>query len=85
MEVGKISEGIQATIDLLKQVKVGVANLEGDGLILLTVYKNLQILKDACVKAENGITPTVEEPKDVQVGNMRFVPEETENKKEGAE
>lgn len=54
MEVGKISEGIQATIDLLDSIPVRGRDLEVQGLALLTAIKNLKILKEATIKAENG-------------------------------
>lgn len=57
MEVGKISDGIQATIDLLESVYIQAKDIEIQGLPIMTAIKNLKILKEATVRAENGVPP----------------------------
>ena len=54
MEVGKISDGIQATIDLLGSIPVRAKDLETVGFGILTALKNLEMIKEAVIKAENG-------------------------------
>ena len=57
MEGMKISEGIQATIELLESIYVPIKDFEIQGLPLLTAVKNLKIIKEATVKAEDEVQP----------------------------
>ena len=57
MEGMKISDGIQAQIDLLESIYISVKDFEIQGIPLMTVVKNLKIIKEATVRAENGIQP----------------------------
>lgn len=57
MEEMKISDGIQATINLLESIYVQAKDLEIQGIPLMTAIKNLKIIKEATVRAENGVQP----------------------------
>lgn len=54
MEVGKISEGIAATIELLETIPVRGRDIEAVGFGLYTAIKNLKLINQAVIKAENG-------------------------------
>lgn len=54
MEVGKISEGIAATIELLESIPVRGRDIEAVGFGLYTAIKNLKIINEAVIKAESG-------------------------------
>lgn len=54
MEVGTISEGIQATIDLLESVPVKGRDLETTGLGIMTAIRNLKLINEAVKKAEQA-------------------------------
>ena len=64
MEEMKISDGIQKTIELLESIYVPAKDLEIQGIPLMTAIQNLKIIKEATIRAENGLqqdTPTKEE------------------------
>lgn len=57
MEEMKISDGIQATINLLESIYIPAKDLEIQGIPLMTAIKNLKIIKEATIRAENGVQP----------------------------
>lgn len=65
MEKGRISDGIQATIELLEAIPVRGKDIESIGFGLYTAIKNLYLIKDAVVRAENGEVPE-EDSKETQ-------------------
>lgn len=73
MEVGKISEGIAATIELLESIPVRGLDIEVVGFGLLTAIKNLKTINQAVIKAENG-EPFIQEEEntipDIQPAQM---------------
>lgn len=67
MEVGSISEGIQATIELLESIPVRGRDIEVVGFGLFTAIKNLKLINQAVIKAENG-EPFEKESSDIDIG-----------------
>ena len=59
MEEMKISDGIQKTIELLESIYVPAKDLEIQGIPLMTAIQNLKIIKEATIRAENGVQPEV--------------------------
>lgn len=57
MEEMKISDGIQAQIELLESIYVPARELEIQGFPLMTAIKNLKMIKEAVVRAEKGVQP----------------------------
>ena len=74
MEVGSISEGIQATIELLESIPVRGRDIEIVGLGLMTAIKNLKMINQAVIKAEKG-EPFVEPAPDI-APEQEYEPEE---------
>ena len=66
MEGMKISDGIQATIEVLESIYVPARELEIQGIALLTAIKNLKAIKEATLRAENGVQPEESEQPEPQ-------------------
>lgn len=64
----KISDGIQAVIDLLGTIYVQAKDFEIQGIPLLSAIKNLQLIKEAAMKAENADRKEEIPQLDIQVG-----------------
>lgn len=68
MEEMKISDGIQAVIDLLGTIYVQAKDFEIQGIPLLSAIKNLRLIKEAVQKAEKTDQPEEIPQLDIQVG-----------------
>lgn len=64
----KISDGIQAVIDLLGTIYVQAKDFEIQGIPLLSAIKNLHLIKEAALKAENTDRESEASQLDIQVG-----------------
>jgi hypothetical protein len=64
----KISDGIQAVIELLGTIYVQAKDFEIQGIPLLSAIKNLQLIKEAAIKAENTDRKEEIPQLDIQVG-----------------
>ena len=77
MEKGRISTAIQATIELLESTPVRGKDIETTGFGILTAIKNLKLINEAVIKAENA--EAYDEPEQKQEEpeiEIEVVPEE---------
>ncbi len=73
---GKLSEGIQVTIELLESLPVRGKDIETTGTGIMTAIKNLRVINDIIIKAENGeLDNLISEGK---APDIQIVPEDEE-------
>lgn len=82
MEVGTVSEGIQATIELLESIPVKGKDLETTGLGIMTAIRNLRMINDAVKKAEAAAEEEARKKAEATVedaSELMFVPDGAES------